>query len=65
MDAKFTTTVWAIGQGVRFAWAIARTSERLGSAGARFDTRLNTIAAMRGVDMLDLLAPLNAPLGTT
>jgi hypothetical protein len=59
---RHTTTVWTSRQGIRLAWALARASERLGSTGERLETRLEHIAAARGVDMRDVLAPLNAPL---
>ena len=54
--------VWLIRQGVRLAWAMARASERLGSAGERLETRLDAFAVARGVGMVDVLEPLTAPL---
>jgi hypothetical protein len=62
MALKHITTVWLIRQGVRLAWAMARASARLGSAGERLEARLDGVAAARGVDMLDVLAPLSEPL---
>lgn len=57
-----STTVWLIRQGVRFAWAMARASERLGSAEVRLETWLEAVAEARGVDMRDVLEPLIEPL---
>jgi hypothetical protein len=62
MTRSHTTTVWTIRQGVRLAWAMARDAERLGNAGERLEARLEASAVARGVDMRDVLAPLNAPL---
>jgi hypothetical protein len=62
MTLKHTTTVWLIRQGVRLAWAMARAAQRLGDAGVRLEVRLDAMAAARGVDMLDVVAPLTAPL---
>ena len=59
MAFKYSTTVWMIRQGVRFAWALARAAERLGNAGERLETRLEAVATARGADMLDVLAPLS------
>jgi hypothetical protein len=62
MALKHITTVWLIRQGVRLAWAMARSAGRLASAGELLETRLDGVAAARGVDMLDVLAPLTEPL---
>jgi hypothetical protein len=58
------TTVWAIRQGVRLAWLMARAAERLGDAGVRLEARLDAIALSQRVDMLDLLEPLTRNLRT-
>lgn len=60
MALKDITTVWLIRQGLRLAWAMARAAERLGSAGERLETPLDAVAVTRGVDMLDVRAPLSA-----
>lgn len=62
MALPHTTTVWTIRQGVRLAWAMARASERLGSAEVRLQTWLETVADARDVDMRDVLEPLTLPL---
>jgi hypothetical protein len=62
MTLKHTMTVWLIRQGIRLAWAVARVVGRLGEAGGRLEVRLDAVAAARPVDMLDVLAPLAAPL---
>jgi hypothetical protein len=62
MSFKHTTTVWTIRQGVRFAWAMARAARQLGDAGECLELRLDATAVARGVDMLDVLEPLAAPL---
>jgi len=58
MTLSHTTTVWMIRQGVRLAWATARAAQQLGYAGERLESRLDAVAMVRGVDMLDVLAPL-------
>ena len=58
MTLSHTTTVWMIRQGVRLAWAAARAAQQLGDAGERLESRLDAVAMVRGVDMLDVLAPL-------
>jgi hypothetical protein len=62
MALKYTITVWLIRQGVRLAWAMARTAERLGGSGERLEARMEAAAAACGVDMIDVLAPLSKPL---
>jgi hypothetical protein len=62
MAIPHSTTVWTIRQGVRLAWALARASERLGSAEVRLQTWLETVADARDVDMRDVLEPLTLPM---
>jgi hypothetical protein len=62
MMLPHTTTVWTIRQGVRLAWAMARASERLGSAGERLEARLDAVAVAQSVDMRDVLEPLTRHL---
>ena len=62
MALKHITTVWLIRQGVCLAWAMARAAGRLGSAGERLEARLDAAAVARDIIMLDVLAPLTAPL---
>ena len=61
MAIKHNTTVWLVRQGVRLAWAMARSAGRLESAGELLEAGLDDVAAARGIDMLDVLEPL-APL---
>ena len=44
---------------------MARGAEWLGNAGEHLETRLEALAMARGVDMLDVLEPLAAPLSVT
>jgi hypothetical protein len=62
MTLPHTTMVWLIRQGVCLAWLIAHAAERLGDAGVRLEVRLDDIAVAQGVDMLEVLAPLNVLL---
>jgi hypothetical protein len=53
-------TRWALTTSVRLAWAMARVSARLGDAGARLEHwLLDAVAMARGIDMADVLSPLN------
>jgi hypothetical protein len=62
MTFRHTATVWALTQGARLAWTTARFTRQLGDAGERLEVWLEAVATARGVDMLDVLEPLAAPL---
>ena len=62
MTLRHTATVWTLTQGVRLAWVMARAARHIGDAGERLEVRLDAVAMARGVDMLDVLEPLTAPL---
>jgi hypothetical protein len=62
MTVKYSTTRWTLTQGVRLAWAMARAAMRLGDAGVRLEYALDAVAAARGIDMGDVLAPLTERL---
>ena len=62
MMVTYSTTRWALTQGVRLAWAMARVTTRLGDAGVRLEQSLDAVAMARGIDMGDVLLPLTERL---
>jgi hypothetical protein len=59
MMVTYSATRWALTTSVRLAWAMARVAECLEDAGVRLEYRLDAVAGARGIDMVDVLAPLN------
>ena len=62
MTVKYRTTCLALTAAIRLTWAVARAATRLDAAGLWLDGWANRIAVRRGVDMIDVLSPLNERL---
>jgi hypothetical protein len=62
MTVKYRVTCWALTGAIRLTWAVARAAIRLDAVGLWLDGWANRTAARRGIDMLDVLAPLNEGL---
>jgi hypothetical protein len=62
MTVKYRTTCWALTGVIRLTWAMARGATGLDDAGLWLDGWANRTAARRGIDMIDVLSPLNERL---
>jgi allantoicase len=55
-------TCWALTGSICLTWEVARWATMLDNAGLWLDGWANRTAARYGVDMIDVLAPLNERL---
>jgi hypothetical protein len=62
MTVKYRVTRWALTGVIRLTWAVARGATVLDNAGLWLDGCANRTAARCGVDMIDVLSPLNERL---
>jgi hypothetical protein len=58
MTLRHRTATWALTSVMRFAWRTIEVARMLGEAGARIENWVDRTAAHRGIDILDVLAPL-------
>jgi hypothetical protein len=58
MTLRYRTTTRALTSLLRLAWRTAEAARRLGEAGERLENWVDGTAAYRGIDILDVLAPL-------
>jgi hypothetical protein len=58
MRLRYRITTWALTSLIRLAWRTAEASRRLGEAGVQLENWVDRTAAKRGIDILDVLAPL-------
>jgi allantoicase len=56
------STCWALTGVIRLTWALARGATKLDDAGLWLDGWANRVAVRQGIDMLDVLSPLNQRL---
>ena len=56
---KYRVTCWLLTRAVSFSWVIARAATRLEDAGLWLDGYANQAAVRQGIDMLDVLSPLD------
>jgi len=58
MTLRYRITTWALTSLMRLAWWTAEATRRLGEAGVRLENWVDRTATYRGIDILDVLAPL-------
>jgi hypothetical protein len=58
MTWKHRTAILTLTALVRLPWRAAEASRRLGEAGERLENWVDRTAAYRGIDIVDVLAPL-------
>ena len=58
MNLRNRTATWTLANLMRLAWGTAEAPRRLGEAGVRLENWVDRTAAYRGIDILDVLAPL-------
>jgi hypothetical protein len=58
MTRGHRNTIWAFTSVIRLTWGTVGAGRRLGQAGGRLENWVDGIAACRGIDVLDVLAPL-------
>ncbi len=58
MTLKNRTTCWALTGVIRLTWALALAATKLDAVGLRLDGWVNRAAERRGIDMLEVLSPL-------
>jgi hypothetical protein len=58
MTLRHLTPKWALVSLISLAWRTVEAAKRLGEAGGRPENWVDGVAAYRGIDLLDVLAPL-------
>ncbi len=56
------STCWALTGVIRLTWSLAQGATKLDDAGLWLDGWANRVALRQGIDMVDVLALLNARL---
>jgi hypothetical protein len=62
MMVEYRATCWALTGAIRLTWVMARAATQMDGAGLWLDGWANRTAARAGVDMIDVLSPLNERL---